>query len=243
MQPFIQLVQALGAPGMALGLALLGAVLWLGRQVLILRRDIGKLRDDVGRSSRDSIKETWELVLEMRAKEGLSADDKYLVESQLLSTIKHHMPRSSLEPRTIRAPIASMNESTNSEVAEDSTKEKSRLTTFLNGLASFGFLGIWSLGWGIGTVSYFVPILLELFPWVTIAFSAGELLSGFGRATLFLLACLAIIGLGVLPAVAAALGAVVALAAMIGSLLPERARSFISLGTSKVRRLMPIISE
>src|ERR1044072_2668837 len=195
--PLFKLFQQIGAPSGTLILALIGVIVWMGKQYLKLRAELDSLNTNRGQRRREAIQDAWTQINALKA-QGLTPEEFEQAKSQILATVQLSLP----SPKGKNEEGAQRGPST-VDFNKAFPEGTQRVSQFFGALVQFGFFGVWGLGWGFGMGMFFVPVVYYVAKSVYSILANGELLKGLLYIILLLLVLLAGIGLVVVPAVVA----------------------------------------
>ena len=184
------------------------------RKLRILEK---KLESEQSQQHRDDIFDIHKKIAELKRDAGYDEDELERVKAQLVATLRPGKTPEGPNPvatvETVQLPVTA-----DSVATQLHSTGHSSAKLFLTGLFQFGFLGIWSLGWGIGFGLILVPAAGDIWAWATVQEGGGW--TPIWRAMVLLFGALALVGLWIVPTVGAFLGSVAGLLKMLAALAP-----------------------
>ena len=183
----------------------IAAIIWICLQIAKTRIKYKKLRHSYPQQARNAVSDAWSKISDLE-KKGLSKDEFELAKKQILETL-------GAETSKMKSAVAQP------ETPDVSSKQETRLHIFFNGVAAFGFFGIWSLGWGAGWGMSLLPLSDVLWSW---AFNEhNNTITIVWKTVVLILGVLALVGFWIVPTIFAFLSAIRGLLDMITATLPN----------------------
>jgi hypothetical protein len=214
-------------------LCVCAAMIYFAREIVKLRTEIGKIKSDQFSAKKDSIVSLFKIIDELK-KYGATEHEIFAIKDSLfrelniqIPTVGREDPAGRRRPNRSQIPTLSNNFQTPSETLShyilnpdsiETSSKAARFSFFFKSMFLFGFMAVWSLGWGWGFLSF----ALEVFPflWNNIVVSTN-IIQMACSVTILLFAVVVYIGIGVVPVVLSLGGLLGGLAGMISALFPK----------------------